>query len=175
LISVLLLTLCSLPAKAALFDYSYTFSNGKVLSGSLTGDVNGQFVDNVANVSAFMGSVAFDGSPGLFSYYWVVGVGYVTTHPAVVSFDASLNNFIFLDASTPTGIYSNDFFMVGFLSEAGAWKPSEGGSFVDQGSNYDASRWTLTEVTAAVPEPGTYAMMLAGLGLLGFALRRRRG
>lgn len=27
---------------------------------------------------------------------------------------------------------------------------------------------------AAVPEPGTYAMMLAGLGLMGFTVRRRR-
>jgi hypothetical protein len=29
-------------------------------------------------------------------------------------------------------------------------------------------------VAAPVPEPETYAMMLAGLGLLGFAARRRK-
>ncbi len=29
-------------------------------------------------------------------------------------------------------------------------------------------------ITTAVPEPETYAMMLAGLGLLGFAARRRK-
>ena len=28
-------------------------------------------------------------------------------------------------------------------------------------------------VTAAVPEPESYAMLLAGLGLVGFAVRRR--
>ena len=28
--------------------------------------------------------------------------------------------------------------------------------------------------TAAVPEPQTYAMLLAGLGLMGFVARRRR-
>ena len=30
-------------------------------------------------------------------------------------------------------------------------------------------------VFAPIPEPGTYAMMLAGLGLMGFAARRRMG
>ena len=31
-----------------------------------------------------------------------------------------------------------------------------------------------TAVTAAVPEPGTWATMLLGFGAIGFALRRRR-
>jgi hypothetical protein len=34
-------------------------------------------------------------------------------------------------------------------------------------------RGQLLQVTV-VPEPGTYALMLAGLGLVGFAIRRRR-
>ena len=33
----------------------------------------------------------------------------------------------------------------------------------------------LVQITAAVPEPETYAMMLAGLGLIGAFARRRRG
>lgn len=33
----------------------------------------------------------------------------------------------------------------------------------------------LTLAVAVVPEPGTYGMMLAGLGLVGFLARRRRG
>jgi hypothetical protein len=56
------------------------------------------------------------------------------------------------------------------------------GSTVDfvlgaNGNDYtDSTRFTATiaSVTAPVPEPETYAMMLAGLGLLGVAARRRK-
>ncbi|WP_238941225.1 PEPxxWA-CTERM sorting domain-containing protein [Sphingomonas beigongshangi] len=34
--------------------------------------------------------------------------------------------------------------------------------------------WTLTPFTAAVPEPATWAMMILGMGAVGFAMRRRK-
>ena len=34
---------------------------------------------------------------------------------------------------------------------------------------------TLTGLTAVIPEPGTYVLMLAGLGLVGFSAQRRLG
>ena len=42
-----------------------------------------------------------------------------------------------------------------------------------QGACSNQSDYVLTSVTA-VPEPGTYALLVAGLGVVGFAARRRR-
>lgn len=42
------------------------------------------------------------------------------------------------------------------------------------GTSLDVVRLRVAEVAAPVPEPGTYAMMLAGLGMLGFMVGRRK-
>ena len=44
---------------------------------------------------------------------------------------------------------------------------------VNVGDNALSSQLFVENVTSAVPEPETYAMMLVGLGLVGFQLRRK--
>ncbi len=41
-------------------------------------------------------------------------------------------------------------------------------------SDSTIAKWTVSTTATAVPEPEAYAMMLAGLGLVGFAARRKK-
>ncbi len=96
---------------------------------------------------------SFEGNTGRFAVNggsWASGtsIGLIGTDATVTSGDAA-------------GTYS---FILGYNDSAGAATLGDWDDFV-VGVNF---------VAAPIPEPETYAMMLAGLGLLGVAARRRK-
>lgn len=184
LFAALVIALCSFSAKADQFNFSYTFGSGDIVTGSLFGTQNSLYVENISNVSVSLNGTLFSGSPNLNQYGWVPDCCLATSIPPLVSFNGNLNNFGFftgspyVDGGAPSwfamlavngpyqsvavyldGHYSSDVSLNGFQ----VISPEIQGAF-------DASHWVLTPV----PEPETYALMLAGLGVLGFAARRRK-
>jgi PEP-CTERM motif len=48
------------------------------------------------------------------------------------------------------------------------------GNFADNGGQYNITLWQLAPNAGAVPEPGTWIMMMVGFGAVGFATRWRK-
>lgn len=187
LAAVIVMALCTFSAKAGVFDFSYTFGSGDVVSGSLSGTQNGNFVDNVSNVSVFFNGNPFIGNPNLYQpYYALEGCCFLPGAP-VISFDANLNNFSFSDAppNTPAANYFNmngtdkDFWWTGDRSPlryAMAWTgtvsvgdvTANSPTYPGANGEFNAAKWSLN----AVPEPATLALM--SLGMLGVVVSRRR-
>lgn len=173
-LAVLAATLVSASAHAETFDFSYTFADSTAITGRFDGTANGNLVTGLSNIFVKLNGVDFAGSGSLLAARFD---GTSWQNDPVVSFNGLENNFAFSDGLFP-GSYNVNY----FTQRSGpgldfSWVESTRG--ISRSEVYTVtpagtlSRWTLTAVTA-VPEPETYAMLLAGLGLLGAVARRRK-
>jgi hypothetical protein len=166
------------------YDFSYTFSDGQEITGSLIGTSTdgGQAVTDISNLQVSFDGVAFAGgvSPTLILNTW---------NPSTVSFNSAsspttlfvngaLNNFVIsdVDASVNTSpdyefAYVND--ATNNIFQATGANFLQGQVDVDTPAN--AAAWSLTAVATPVPLPAGLPLLassLAGLGLFGIGRRR---
>lgn len=158
-VRILALMLC-LTAGKALADINYTFSGVTFSDG---GTLTGTFTTNNAINSLLNYNVTT--SPG------TGGLGFTYT-PATSSSSSTSLPFI-LVLNTPPGL--ENILQVTFTNLTALGSPITIGNF-DSFEQHLTARRTIVSgsaVVAAVPEPEAYALMLAGLGLVGFVVRRR--
>lgn len=93
-------------------------------------------------------------------------------------FYANWNGTNFLQGTDSTGANGTSTAAVGTVT---GWDGDSGNfdleyhSYINGGAfDGQTGYWHLAGTVAAVPEASTYGMMLAGLGLVGFAVRRRK-
>lgn len=152
-------------AHATTFDFSYTFASGAVVTGSVDGTRDGAYVDNLSNLQlSYNGHEFSSATTGLT---WDPASTSFSADPVRLAFDGSNNEFLFSDGTLSFG-FVNDVANFG--------GPSVFASDLDLVSNNADSDGAITQwslAAAPIPEPGSVALMLAGLGLVGAAARRR--
>ncbi len=122
------------------------------------------------------GTLGYDADTNTFSNSTLVRKA-TNTDPSLAGFPISLDN-----TSNANGLtFSDAQFPSGLLTFSTPLTNSGGTVFLSNGNfTSGTSVWSLgsgqsisAPLTSAVPEPEAYAMMLAGLGLMGFAARRK--
>jgi len=145
---------------------TYSLSSGNI---TISNDANGQYV--LAPSGTHFLDNRFGGADFIFSLAAPVSsfglqIGATNSAQTLSAYDSSNN--LLGSVAIPNQVGSLPYPYSGFytLSFAGISKVVLTGN---------AGDWVVVDnVTAAVPEPETYAMLLAGLGIMGAVARRRR-
>jgi hypothetical protein len=180
-------------ANATVYDFSYQFVDSGAVSGNTAGNgvvITGSFdgtgpigdVTNISNITAQLGS-----GPSFALLNW----SYVPTSPncgdpscfklggAVASNNPLLNNFVFSNAISTGGLADSEYFYIiqpwtnGPATVAAQFAfGTDPNTYIDlYNGQYVPGNWSLT---AAVPEPATWAMMIVGFFGVGFMAYRRK-
>jgi hypothetical protein len=174
----------SAAASATEFDFSYTFTDGQQVTGSLDGTLNGTSISNISDLQVSLNGIAFSGGSDTNGPTSLAIYGWDTANesfdaPASFSTISSKNNFAIADenpSANPNYFFSfvNDpafgtSIGAGNLLQSdrfsGPTAPQSAADFADDGT------WTVTP--APVPLPAALPLLLSGLGLFGFGRRRR--
>ena len=184
--TVAMMAATAIPAQAVvplqLYNFSYDFGQyapGDTVTGSFTGIGDLSEITNITAVSLTINGIAVTGPITAFSYTGEPGANCgtcFTTGGATVSSNGTSENFVFGNGDTFADSTSYFYIIPGWYntgpgSTTIAVQANLVGTFVP--SNQYNGDYIPQNFSVSVPEPATWAMMLVGMGMVGFAARRR--
>jgi hypothetical protein len=139
-------------------------------SGYETGIVSGlnTAYNRWGNPATFSSAVAFTLNSAFFTGAWNDGL---QIHVVATGVSNTYTTDFAVDTSGPLNVVFNwlNINSVSFSSSGGLPHPG----LIGNGTQFVMDNLAINEVVSPVPEPETYAMLLVGLGLIGFMARRR--
>ncbi|HEY3755047.1 MAG TPA: hypothetical protein VGL42_02745 [Opitutaceae bacterium] len=169
------LGVAAVSVQADTFDYSYTFNDGVVATGSFAGSLSGNLVTNISNATVFENGVQQPGP--MFIESFDAGASHYVDSGAVASLNGLQNNLLFINVDLAAGdVNETAFFgsvtdpaVLNVISSSSIAQVGDAPIDEEQPAN---SSWTLTDVSRAPDAASAFALL--GMGLAGLGAVRRR-
>ena len=159
--ALLLATTLALPMSAHAIDWTWSWTGtGEFITDTGSG--------TLTTNDLLSGKYLITAMTGTWNGASITGLLAPGTYPNVSGND----NFL-LDGSPQLGPSGLSFETASISSQVNLYKSLPDYAWLSSDDGYGNGTFTATQV-AAVPEPETYALMLAGLAVVGAAARRRR-
>ena len=156
----------AIPGRAGAVDYTNTFAYGFI--GPISGPAFLGVNDN--GLTGLSGQTFLDH----FTFTVQPSNSFTLTTSSLYESGVTLSGAqLFGPGATLIGTTGSPFFTASPTLLPGAYDLQVSGTLTATSGLYGVSV-NFNSTTAPIPEPETYAMMLAGLGLMGFVARRRR-
>lgn len=154
----------AIPAQAAVIDAVYSFE--ATFTSGPNAKIDGTFILSLDPQNSSV--------PVTFKSFSSQALAGYTATSQISSRFVSLGN-----CASGCQVFSgqSQFYFYTFLDSSGAAYPGSNGLvYASRGKEglFKANTVTVSRVTAAVPEPSTWALMILGFGAVGYAMRRRQ-
>ncbi len=164
--SLIVVALLVIPGRAGAATYNNTFAYGSI--GPISGPAFLGVNDNA--LTGLSGETFLDH----FTFTVIPSNNFTLTTSSLYQSGVTLTGAqLFGPGATLIGTTGSPFFTASPTLLPGAYDLQISGTLTAASALYGVSV-NFNSTTAPIPEPETYAMMLAGLGLMGFVARRRK-
>ncbi len=164
------LAFVSVSAQATIFDFSFTFNSGTSITGSLSGNLIGDYVHDLSDIKVYKDGNELSSTPLYALAHISADHSWSDTVEAIVSPIESLNNFMFVTVDSTIFTADTNYFLI--INDTNGRSAETSLDFAHEYEYPRNASWSLV-AREEVPEPASLGLLALGLIAIGCTRKQK--